>query len=218
MPSPRQPSSLKELFPAGVELIVAEGALWNARLIAEEEEHVAHAIPARCREFAVARACARQALLALGHPAVPIHRNPDRSPIWPEGIVGSITHSANFCAAALARSQSADGVGIDSESRRPIGSTLERVVCTARERDSRREPAPEGTDWALLTFCAKEAFYKAWYPHGRRILDFREVEVTFDPGTLHFETKGPASVPMSRTNGRIALTATHVVAGFSFLR
>jgi 4'-phosphopantetheinyl transferase EntD len=41
---------------------------------------------------------------ALGLPERPIPMGRDRAPVWPEGVVGSISHSDAFCLAAVARS------------------------------------------------------------------------------------------------------------------
>jgi 4'-phosphopantetheinyl transferase EntD len=39
----------------------------------------------------------------------------DRTPVWPDGVVGSITHTGDFAAAAVAWAADIAGLGIDSE-------------------------------------------------------------------------------------------------------
>ena len=39
----------------------------------------------------------------------------DRAPIWPDRVVGSITHTGDFAAAAVAWAADIAGLGIDSE-------------------------------------------------------------------------------------------------------
>ena len=39
----------------------------------------------------------------------------DRAPVWPDGVVGSITHAGNFAAAAVAWAADIAALGIDLE-------------------------------------------------------------------------------------------------------
>ncbi len=63
------------------------------------------AVPRRLSEFVAGRRCAARALepsLARGATDIGmIGRRPDRSPIWPAGSVGSITHTGCYAAAAV---------------------------------------------------------------------------------------------------------------------
>ncbi len=84
-----------------------------------EEATLEHprAIPARHQEFCLGRAAARAALQQLGRAPVPILRGPQREPLWPDGIVGSITHINGLALAALAERRLSTGIGIDLEHR-----------------------------------------------------------------------------------------------------
>ena len=76
-------------------IAVAEAALGDEPpdLPADEAISMVRAVPRRRVEFATGRLCARRAMAALGHARVSIPRAQDRVPIWPDGIVGSITHT-----------------------------------------------------------------------------------------------------------------------------
>jgi 4'-phosphopantetheinyl transferase EntD len=50
----------------------------------------------RWREFAAGRSCARKALAASGHAPVAVLQGAGREPVWPQGIVGSITHCSTY--------------------------------------------------------------------------------------------------------------------------
>ena len=73
----------------------------------QEEELVAQAAPKRRRDFALGRACARAALSDLGQPDAVIGQGENGAPLWPAGVVGSITHTKGYAAALVAKVQQA---------------------------------------------------------------------------------------------------------------
>src|SRR5438874_13378259 len=91
-----------EILPDWVAVGEAFGDLPDAPLLGPEAAAVASAVPSRQREFATGRACARQALAALGVAPVPLDRGAGGAPAWPAGGVGSITHCAGYRGAAVA--------------------------------------------------------------------------------------------------------------------
>ena len=106
-----------------------------------------------------------------------VGKNADRSPHWPAGYVGSITHSRNWIVAAAAQSGDLASIGIDSE---PIATPEQAALL--------KQDIGHATEWQLLEaiglslpvaftllFSAKEAFYKCWYPLKQRFLDFPDV-------------------------------------------
>jgi 4'-phosphopantetheinyl transferase EntD len=76
----------------------------DTALFPEEEAMVARAVGKRRREFSTARACARDALVELGEPPQAIPTGPKGEPLWPPGVVGSITHCDGYRACAVAHS------------------------------------------------------------------------------------------------------------------
>ena len=94
---------------------VAEGLIadWQPDLWPEETAYVANAVEKRRREFACGRHFVRSCLRALGRPDEPLPVRADRSPRWPDGLVGSITHTDTYCAAAVARADDVDSIGIE---------------------------------------------------------------------------------------------------------
>lgn len=151
-------------------------------LLPGEEPAVARAVDKRRREFAAGRRCARRAMAALGEPPRPIPQGEDRAPVWPEGLVGSITHADRWCAAAVART--ADGVravGIDVEPVEPISLDLVRIICVAEERSflAAQAAAHQGV-LARLIFSAKEAAFKCQYALSRAMLSYHAMQVRLD--------------------------------------
>lgn len=156
----------------------------EAVLLPAEEAIVALAVPQRRREFATGRLCARRALARLGLPPSAILAGPAGQPLWPDGIVGSITHCAGYRAAAVAWSGDVGALGIDAEPHAPLPDGVLDTVASDDERAhlhrlADREPHVR---WDRLLFSAKESAYKAWYPRGGRILEFEEATVALDPG------------------------------------
>jgi 4'-phosphopantetheinyl transferase EntD len=155
----------------------------------EELRLIANAVEKRRREFSTVRDCARKALHQLGHPPVSILHSEEGAPIWPNGIVGSLTHCDGYCAAAVARARQVSSLGIDAEPHAALPDGVLGVITTESERNWLRTIAavqPE-IHWDRLIFSAKESVYKTWYPLTQRWLDFSEAVVTVDPATKSFK-------------------------------
>jgi 4'-phosphopantetheinyl transferase EntD len=159
-------------------------ALVDDALFPEERQHIASAVEKRRAEFGMARLCARRALAALGVGPCALVPHADRSPRWPDGVVGSISHTQGCCAVVVAKAADVAGVGLDVEQDEELRPELERMICTPPERawlDS--QPSARRGQLGKLFFSAKEAFYKAQYPLTRAYLDFRDVDLHLDlPG------------------------------------
>ncbi len=170
-----------ELVPAGVEVADATGPLPGEALLPEEELLVARAVGKRRAEFTTVRTCARIALGRLGLPPGPLLSGSKREPLWPAGVVGSITHCDGYRAAAVARADLLASIGIDAEPHEalPVG-ILDRVSLPA-ERAHLRE-LPPGVHWDRLLFSAKESVYKTWFPLTRRWLGFEDAALLISPG------------------------------------
>jgi 4'-phosphopantetheinyl transferase EntD len=156
-------------------------ALVNDQLFPQELTHIGHASAKRQAEFGTARVCARQALAKLGMPACPLVPKTDRSPSWPSGVKGSISHAADRCAVVVSSAPEILGVGLDFEPDLALNPDLERLICTSAELDwlANGDPASRGF-LGKLVFCAKEAYYKCQYPSTGVVLDFTDVVLAID--------------------------------------
>lgn len=123
---------LRDLLPDRVAFSVSTQDLDGA-LYPDEDAIVQNAVETRRREFTTARLCAREALIALGFASAPILQDGSRAPIWPEGVVGSITHCAGF-RAAVARRETVRSLGIDAEPHLPLPDGVADLVVTAAEK------------------------------------------------------------------------------------
>lgn len=156
----------------------------GAELFPCEAAWVAGVVEARRLQFSCGRACARAALASLGWPAEAIPVGGAGAPVWPAGIVGSISHCRDEAVAAVARSADLRAVGIDVETAEPFAPDDIERFCTDTDRSFRDGARlPPSLPWANLVFSAKEALLKAHYPeHGTRLAsDAVAVRLTADP-------------------------------------
>lgn len=163
--------------------IVTVGRLHDepcAPIFDQEEALIADASLDRVREFRSGRACAHAAMRGLGRAASPVLRGGDREPLWPTGIVGSISHSQTFAAAAVGRADAYAAIGLDVESDAAVEQAFARRVCSARELARCAELGPT-EELAAVVFSAKESAYKAQYPLSKAVLYWRDLEVMLEP-------------------------------------
>jgi 4'-phosphopantetheinyl transferase EntD len=178
-------AALRETLPDGVCVVTASEAMWNEPLHPQEASLTSKMSDKRLREFRAGRACARRALAELGHPQQPLLIGSDRQPVWPSGVVGSISHCDDFCAAAAASSQRLSGLGIDVESAEALEASLFALICTESERQTlMASPAP--LSHAKIVFSIKESLFKALFPLLNRWIDFLEVDVSLDLESREF--------------------------------
>ncbi|HEY8544700.1 MAG TPA: 4'-phosphopantetheinyl transferase superfamily protein [Acidimicrobiales bacterium] len=169
----------------------------EAVLLPEEEPVVAEAVEKRRREFATGRLCARRALGRLGVRPAAILPGPGGEPVWPAGVVGSITHCAGYRAAAVAWADDVPSLGIDAEPHHPLPAGVLDAVASRDEQLLLRRLIVTGPEvhWDRVLFSAKEAVYKAWYPFAGAMLDYREAEVALHrDGTVEARLLVPGPV------------------------
>lgn len=155
----------------------------------QEERYILGAVPQRQQEFHTVRVCARRALAPLGFADFALVPDGKRAPIWPEGVVGSMTHCAGFRAAAVASSADLRSIGIDAELHMPLPEEIHGIVLLAEEQQLVQDLAAShpGIAWDRLIFSAKESVFKAWFPLTRQWLDFLECRISIDIPTQRFQ-------------------------------
>jgi 4'-phosphopantetheinyl transferase EntD len=179
---------IERLLPPEVSAVAMRSDDPGLHPFPEEEALLGQAVASRRAEFTTARHCARQALGALGVPKGPILRGPKREPLWPPGIIGSITHCTGYRAAAVARTAEVLTIGIDAEPHAAIPDRVELRILDDAER-AWVASAPSGTHWDRLIFSAKESVYKAWYPLAQSWLGFEDARIAIDPSAGAFHVK-----------------------------
>jgi len=190
MPDAHESLPLASLFSCRVVVEQAASSLVTELLFPDERRHVAGAVAKRQAEFGTARICARRALARLGFSPCSLVPNPDRSPRWPEGVVGSMTHAGGYCAVVVARAAHTAGLGLDAEPDIPLDPQLEPLICTRAERRFlARCSATDRAHLGTMLFSAKEAFYKCQYPITRASLDLQDVDVCLDLDAQRFAAR-----------------------------
>lgn len=147
-------------------------------LTREEADSMANCTLEVRNRAAAARLAARNLLSGAGLPNWNMPRKPGDAPDWPAGWTGSIAHSDDHAAAAIARCEDMAGVGVDVEPAEPLPAELrDTIIVPGDEAGSYQEDIV-----GRILFCAKEASYKAVYPIDRRFLEFEDVIVDLDSG------------------------------------
>jgi len=159
-----------------------------AEIWPEESHLVESAVEARRREFATCRYLARLGLTLLGLPEQPITSDWRGAPNWPDGVVGTITHTSGFRAVALALSSNFEAIGIDAEPNLPLPARVHRLVMSSTEKESLEAAmaADPAVAWERVLFSAKESIYKVWHVLVGTWLDFLDVQVDINPAKRTF--------------------------------
>ena len=157
-PLPGLPASI---FAA---LIVRDGE--NKRLVGRQK---------RDAEHADGRQAAANALRQLNRTEA-VGKLDNGCPAWPDGIVGSISHTSNYAWAVVGQALEFRSIGIDTE-----------PLCESQTVDNLREQIAGGTEWRLaqdaglspteaftVVFSAKESLYKCVYPLSPVFFEFKD--------------------------------------------
>lgn len=134
-------------------------------------------VPKRRSEFYSGRWCASTAIKELfGYFDMP-SVNADRSPFWPKGVIGSISHTDEWALALVGDCSEVARIGIDLESISAVSEVdnVQQVIATNNEQlmfelDKRQ-------DLQTLIFSAKETLFKALYPKVQQYFDYLDAEV-----------------------------------------
>jgi 4'-phosphopantetheinyl transferase EntD len=204
----------KTLLPPGIK--VSGGALVRdaPALTSRERASVGAITSERQREFQSGRACAKRALSLYGVLDIDLPVGSDRSPIWPAGFIGSITHvrknSEGFCAAAVARSDHFLALGIDVEYGAGLAAGVWPTILATSELDQiRKLPINEREVEVIRRWCAKEAMAKA----ARRSIDPLAVETQNSNADRNLYSLTERSGRAQGWHARVACWGNLVLAG-----
>lgn len=148
----------------------------------EKPPSIARSVPKRQAEYLAGRRVALAALRAAGSTVTDLSIGSDRAPLWPAGLVGSISHTDRIAVAvALPTAGRVMGVGIDVEHyvRPEHMQAISEMVIDAREYDVLADLA-KSRSWTYaltLAFSAKESFYKATASTAGRVFDFSALRI-----------------------------------------
>ena len=205
----------RELLPASV--CVCAGPLLEdpTPLTAPERASAGIVDAERMREPVNGRLYAKRALAMLGVCGVELPIAPDRAPLWPMGLVGSLTHVRNpprgHIAAAVARTHTVRAIGIDVEREGDLHVHTWEHVLTLRELERILTlPLHARATEVQILWCAKEAVAKA----ARRAIEPPEVEIERDPTGGGFTAIWQTTIEDAASNAKIWRGRTTRSQGF----
>ncbi|MCD4727906.1 MAG: 4'-phosphopantetheinyl transferase superfamily protein, partial [Pirellulales bacterium] len=186
----RAKSPIASLFPDEVVTVEVHGEQIEGALYPEENSLIRNAVPKRKREFTAGRLCARRALEILSITDFPIVMNENRTPVWPPGIVGSITHTEGYSGVAIARQEEIRSIGLDVEGIEKLDRKLWKMIGTGEELAGLDSLSQKDRELRMaLLFSAKESLYKCQYAVSGQWLGYHDVAVSVDPVREEFSAK-----------------------------
>jgi len=158
-------------------------------LYPEERVFIQNAVAKRRQEFGAGRICARNALTRLGINKYPLCKGADGLPVWPDGIIGVISHSHNWCGAAVAKKDDLLALGLDIETIDGVSMRIAKKFLTPVEMEWVNTSDDEAQKRLALLFSAKETVLKCVTPvYGKR-LGFYDMVITHVTEEQSFEVK-----------------------------
>ena len=147
--------------------------------IEEKEVLTTLATEKRKIEFALGRHSAHKALATLEiKPPYSIGKGTRGEPIWPENIVGSISHYQDWGVAAVANKSTTESIGLVVQGVREKNVVaLAKRTCSESERSWIEDDPNNRALRATMLFSAKESFYKCAYPLCKRFIGFTDIEL-----------------------------------------
>lgn len=178
----------RRLFDDAIAVAVTDPQASHHHALPQEYDVLPKSADKRLRAFSAGRVAAHAAMQALDVPVQPVIPGKDRAPIWPIGLVGSISHSDTCCIAAVAKSGAFKSIGVDVEEDTPMATDLIPTICSPSERAwlSGQSNAMSAR-LAKLIFSAKECAYKCQYALSKTLFGFDGFELIPDLDTGQFD-------------------------------
>ncbi|MBQ0833829.1 4'-phosphopantetheinyl transferase [Marinobacter sp.] len=179
----------ESLVPSHVACALASISHGSTSPYAAENMAMRKAVAKRRCEFFAGRKAARQALGKLGIEPLSIPMGVQRDPLWPNGIVGAITHTQYHAVAIVASANHFKGVGLDLEKNGRISEALATEIEAEAgdlNSDTKDRLTSQGICAHTLRYSAKESGFKAYFPAYKHFLAYRDVSCTVDLTTNSF--------------------------------
>lgn len=140
---------------------------------------IQNAVVKRKSEFIAGRYCAHRSLAPWKIPDGIIGIGEGRSPVWPTGVVGSISHCHAYAIAVTARADDLFAIGLDVEDivAEETRNNIQNAVINQNEMVLLTQ-SPQLDIVFTLIFSLKESFFKAAYPHVKFYFDFPAISLT----------------------------------------
>lgn len=132
------------------------------------------AVNKRRAEYLASRQLARTVMARLGIDDFILTNAPDRSPCWPAGIQGSLSHSAGVVVLALSRQPGCIGVDVEHLMSDATANETAELLMNPQEQQLLRSLPVSFNAAATLLFSLKESLYKALWPRLHQPMDFQQ--------------------------------------------
>ena len=164
----------------------------------------------RANEFSTGRLLAHTLLAQHGYAGTPVPASPDRMPVWPADILGSISHSRALAAVALCKHASTDitGLGIDIERANAVKAKLAPKILTAADAGRLSSDETLASLERTLVFSAKEAIFKAIYPQTQRWFYFLDVDLQLEGDSFAARVSNGCEPELARRIGPLLEAGT----------
>ncbi len=152
---------------------------YSEELFAEELTSIATAADVRRATFSSGRHCARALLLDAGLPVTALPRQDDGSVQWPDGVMGSLSHTNDWAVAAVAATSMCEAqmLGIDLERIQALDEGVIKLIATPAEREAlSASSSPLWLSTAL--FSLKESIYKCLARDFGQFFGFQDVQLS----------------------------------------
>lgn len=142
-------------------------------------ESLNKAVTKRRAEYFASRVCVRYALSQLGIEGFLLTNDRDRAPIWPQGIIGSLSHTHHCISLLLAKATSEKILGVDCEQimQQQTAEEMQSMIVTAQEMAVLRHSGLPFSTALTVAFSLKESLYKALFPQLRTFMNFDAAEI-----------------------------------------
>ncbi len=226
---------ISTLFATGVLTRCDHRDSWTDELTPSEKASIGDVCEKRYAEFAAGRNQARRLIEALTGVSESLLSGDDRQPLWPRSVTGSISHSNDYCAVAVAPKSVLDSIGIDVEPFEDLDADVADIVLTDAERIAtkpvdrlfelqgvtRSVHQPLGGKAHKLIFSIKEAVYKCCYPRVQTYIDFKQCNVTLDVNSCTYratvECDDYQGNPLElKISGRWLIAVGHIFASAEY--
>jgi len=196
---------LKDIIPKNIslevlndDLIISTSDLKNLLTINEQGILTKSSTEKRVREFCLGRVAAKNSILNLKsinkNSEIEILRSSEHRPLWPEGIVGSISHCSKRIVAVTAKETDYYGLGADIITKqRIVNPKIIETLCSDDERLNILGQWKDDLNLLYLTvFSVKESLYKLFSSLEFRKMewkDFNLTEIKLNKAQSHFKIK-----------------------------
>lgn len=141
---------------------------------------IGRSVPKRQSEFLAGRYAAKMVLSKINHRDSYIAIGENRAPVWPEQLLGAISHSGNRAVCVITNKAINQYLGVDIECwlTREAAYELSKSIATEEESQFLEAQALPIERGVTIAFSAKESLFKALYPKVKAYFGFEVAVLT----------------------------------------